>query len=93
MRRYDACLDARGVDDEHRLRDRLIAEPAAAPIRRVIVTVTDRIADPAGLWPSDFDLLTRLPGLAHIDVVATEARLGGGWLERAADAAARASRS
>ena len=41
-RQYDACLDARGVDDEHRLRDRLIAEPAAAPIRRVIVTVTDR---------------------------------------------------
>ena len=84
-RQYDACLDARGVDDEHRLRDRLIAEPAAAPIRRVIVTVTDRIADPAGLWPSDLDLLTRLPGLAHIDVVATEARLGGGWLERLAE--------
>ena len=84
-RQYNACLDARGVDDEHRLRDRLIAEPAAAPICRVIVTVTDRIADPAGLWPSDLDLLTRLPGLAHIDVVATEARLGGGWLERLAD--------
>ena len=48
----------------------------------MIVTVTDRLADPAGLWPSDFDLLARLPGLARLDVVATEARLGGGWLER-----------
>jgi ATP-dependent helicase/nuclease subunit B len=84
-RQYDAALDARGADDEHRLRDRLLDETPRHPIRRVIVTVTDRIADPAGLWPADLDLLTRLPGLAHLDVVATEARLGGGWLERVAE--------
>ena len=30
FRRYEACLEARDVDDEHRLRERLIAEPAAA---------------------------------------------------------------
>jgi RecB family exonuclease len=82
FRRYEACLEARHVDDEHRLRDRLIAEPPPHPVRQVIVTVTDRLADPAGLWPADFDLLTRLPGLERLDVVATEARLGGGWLER-----------
>jgi RecB family exonuclease len=82
FRRYEACLEARHADDEHRLRDRLIAEPAPHPVRQVIVTVTDRLADPAGLWPADFDLLTRLPGLERLDVVATEARLGGGWLER-----------
>ncbi|MGD9906869.1 MAG: PD-(D/E)XK nuclease family protein [Vicinamibacterales bacterium] len=82
FRRYEACLDARHADDEHTLRDRLIAEPAAAPLAHVIVTVPDRAADPAGLWPSDLDLLTRVPGLARLDVVATEARLGGGWLER-----------
>ena len=82
FRRYEACLDARHADDEHTLRDRLIAEPSPRPLGRVVVTVTDRIADPAGLWPADLDLLTRLPGLAHLDVVATEARLGGGWLER-----------
>jgi RecB family exonuclease len=82
FRRYEACLDARHVDDEHRLRDRLVAEAAPQPLRRVIVTVTDRLADPAGLWPADFDLLARLPGLEQLDVVATEARLGGGWLER-----------
>ena len=82
FRRYEACLEARHADDEHRLRDRLMAEPAPHPVRHVIVTVTDRLADPAGLWPADFDLLARLPGLERLDVVATEARLGGGWLER-----------
>ncbi len=63
FRRYEACLEARHVDDEHRLRDRLMAEPAPQPVQQVIVTVTDRLADPAGLWPADFDLLARLPGL------------------------------
>jgi len=82
FRRYEACLDRAHVDDEHTLRDRLIAEPAPTPLRHAVVTVTDRLADPAGLWPSDLDLLTRVPGLARLDVVATEARLGGGWLER-----------
>lgn len=82
FRRYEAGLEMWHADDEHRLRDRLIAEAAPQPVRRVIVTVTDRVADPAGLWPADFDLLARLPGLERLDVVATEARLGGGWLER-----------
>lgn len=82
FRRYDACLAERGVEDEHRLRERLIAASPERAIRHVVVTVPDRVADPMGLWPSDFDLLARLPGLTRIDVVATEARLGGGWLER-----------
>ena len=82
FRRYEACLDSRHVDHEHRLCERLMAEPSPQPVRQVIVTVTDCVADLAGLWPSDFDLLARLPGLARLDVVATEARLGGGWLER-----------
>ena len=79
---YEARVAASGREDEHTLRTRLIAEPTARPLRRVIVTVTDRVADPAGLWPSDLDLLARLPGLTHLDVVATETRLAGGWLER-----------
>jgi hypothetical protein len=82
FRRYETRLDAVEADDEHRLRDRLLAEASARPIRQVIVTVTDRLADPAGLWPSDFDLLARIPGLERLDVVASEARLAGGWLER-----------
>lgn len=82
FRGYEALAAASGRLDEHALRDRLLQEPAARPCRRVVITVTDRVADPAGLWPADLDLLTRLPGLTHLDVVATETRLAGGWLER-----------
>ena len=82
FRGYEVAVAASGHLDEHLLREHLLAEIPDRPIAQVIVTVTDRVADPAGLWPADIDLLTRLPGLARIDVVATEARLTGGWLER-----------
>ncbi len=82
FRGYEAGVVASGQLDEHGLREHLLAEVPDRPITQVVVTVTDRIADPAGLWPADIDLLTRLPGLTQIDVVATEARLTGGWLER-----------
>jgi len=82
FRGYDAGVAASGQYDEHGLREHLLAEVPERPIAQVILTVTDRIADPAGLWPADIDLLTRLPGLQRIDVIATEARLTGGWLER-----------
>jgi ATP-dependent helicase/nuclease subunit B len=75
VRESDGC-------DEHTLRERLIAEPAAAPIRHVIVTVADWIADDHGLFAADFDLLTRIPGLQSLDIVATEAILGSGFHER-----------
>ena len=38
--------------------------------------------NPGGLWRADFDLLTRLPGLERVDVVATEEQLATGLLER-----------
>lgn len=82
FRGYEARVAASGRLDEHALRDRLLGGTPARPLRRVVVTVTDRVADPAGLWPADLDLLARLPGLTHLDVVATETRLAGGWLER-----------
>lgn len=82
FRGYEAGAAASGRLDEHALRHRLLSEPPARPLTRVVVTVTDRIADPAGLWPSDLDLLTRLPGLERLDLVATETMLAAGWLER-----------
>jgi RecB family exonuclease len=75
LRESDGC-------DEHTLRERLIAEPAADPVRHVIVTVADWIADDQGLYVADFDLLTRIAGLERLDVVATEAMLGSGFHER-----------
>jgi hypothetical protein len=79
---YQARVAASGKCDEHVLRDLLTAEGAAEPVRHVIVTVGDWIADPFGLFVADFDLLTRLPGLESIDIVATEAELGAGFHER-----------
>lgn len=82
FRGYEARAAECGRLDEHALRERLLAEPLARPLTQVVVTVTDRIADPAGLWPADLDLLTRLPGLQRMDLVATETMLAAGWLER-----------
>ena len=55
------------------------------PLRHVVVTVADWIADPDGLFVADFDLLSRLPGLERIDIVVTEAVLGSGFHERVHD--------
>ncbi|MGE0043265.1 MAG: PD-(D/E)XK nuclease family protein [Vicinamibacterales bacterium] len=82
FRRYEEGVAHAEAADEHALRARLLDEPAARPFSAVVVTVGDRLADPDGLWPADFDLLARLPGLARLDVVATEATLAAGYLER-----------
>jgi RecB family exonuclease len=82
---YERRVVACGACDEHRLRDLLIVEPASTPIRRIVVTVPDWIADPDGLFVADFDLLARMPGLEAIDIVSTEAILGSGFHERLHD--------
>ena len=73
-----------GRIDEHGLRRLLTAPDAAVPAveTHVVVTVGDRTSDETGLWPADFDLLTRLPALTRVDVVATETRLAAGLGER-----------
>jgi RecB family exonuclease len=81
FRRYEAMLADRGVLDEHGLTAALLAAPSSR-FTHVIVGVGDRAGDEAGLWPSDFDLLTRIPGLARLEVVATHAVLNAGLLER-----------
>ena len=70
--------------DEHRLREYL-ENSTATCFERAIVTLPDHVASPAGLWPADYDLLSRLPGLRQIDVVATERVLSSGFLERLLD--------
>lgn len=82
FREYEATLDARVALDEHRLRAHVIAAGLARPWRHVILTVADQAAEPDGLWPADFDLLARLPGLARLDVIATVSVLDAGLHER-----------
>jgi RecB family exonuclease len=86
FRAYDAALAQAGLVDEHGVRDRLLSiEPGAAPLTSVVVAVADIAARPDGLWPADYDLLTRLPGLESLTVVATEALLATGYLTRLLD--------
>jgi len=81
FRGYEARLAEAASSDEHGLRLALLAAPSAR-VAHVVLAVGDRAGDPAGLWPADFDLLTRVAGLARLDVVATEAVLAAGFLER-----------
>ncbi|MBI3047141.1 MAG: PD-(D/E)XK nuclease family protein [Acidobacteria bacterium] len=68
--------------DEHRLRRQLMAEPAPRPWRHVVVAVGDRAWDLYGLYPADWDLLARIPGLERLDIVATDATVAGAVHER-----------
>ena len=86
FRGYAAALADAGLVDEHGLRARLLALDARAmPLASVVVAVPDLAATSEGLWPADYDLLTRIAGLESLTVVATEGLLGTGYLTRLLD--------
>jgi RecB family exonuclease len=82
FRGYERRADESRAFDEHRLRERLLSEAPAVPVSHIIVTVPDWIADQAGLYVADFDLLNRLPNLAALDIVSTDRVLASGFHER-----------
>jgi RecB family exonuclease len=82
FREYERAIAERGEVDEHRLRARLLTQPSSRPLRRLVVSIPDQAASPGGLFPADYDLLTRLPGLESLLIVATEAMLASGYLSR-----------
>ena len=82
FRGYERRVQISGACDEHVLRELLMDRPSSMPIREIVVTLGDWIADPAGLYLADFDLLTRLPGLEAVDVLATTALLESGFHQR-----------
>ena len=75
-----------GRIDEHALRSLLLSSSPPGRYRHIVVTVADQAAGPRGLWPADFDLLSRLPGVERVDILATERLLASGWHERLHDA-------
>jgi RecB family exonuclease len=79
---FERLTDASGRVDEHLLRRHLLEHVAPQPWRHVVVAVGDRASDAYGLWPADWDLLARVPGLERLDVVATEATVSGVLHER-----------
>lgn len=81
-RAYEAALLRADGLDEHRLRRLLLERPLSRPLTHVIVATGDEVSGEGGLWPVDFDLLARLPGLRRLDIVATEEQLASGLYER-----------
>jgi len=82
FREFERRCDEAGGVDEHGIRERLLAAEGDQPWRHAIVAVRDRAADRYGLYPVDWDLLARLPGLQRVDVVVTDATLAGRFHER-----------
>lgn len=82
FRAFERLTHESDAIDEHLLRRRLVAEAAPQPWRHVVVAVGDRVSDPYGLCPADWDLLARVPGLERLDVVATDTTVAGALHER-----------
>ena len=82
FRVYEARRDTTGAVDEYTLRTKLLETIPTRPLRHIVVTVGERSVDPAGLWPADLALLTQLPLLEQIDIVATHATIAAGLLDR-----------
>jgi RecB family exonuclease len=80
---YERAVEASEGLDEHALRRRLLADPAAAlDFNELIVAVADHPADPSGLWPVDFDLAGRLAGIATVRIVMTDEAHDAGFRDR-----------
>jgi len=82
FRGYESRRDAADAVDESALRLRLLQTEPVRPLRHIVVTVGERSTDPSGLWPADLELLTRIPLLEQVDIVATHATIAAGLLER-----------
>ena len=82
FRGYEEKRDATGAFDEYALRAKLLEVPLVSPLRQIVVTVGERSVDPFGLWPADLALLTQLPLLEQVDIVATHATIAAGLLDR-----------
>jgi RecB family exonuclease len=82
FRHFEQLVDATGRMDEHRLRRQLLATPASDPWQHIVLAVGDVASDRHGLCAADWDLLSRLPGLERLDIVATDAAVAGAFHER-----------
>jgi RecB family exonuclease len=82
FRHFERLVSATDRLDDYALRRQLISEHAVDPWRHVVLAVGDHAIDRHGLFPADWDLLTQIPGLERIDVVATDTGVAGAFHER-----------
>ena len=81
FRAFERQVDEHG-SDEHDRREWIATTPASRPYRHVVLAVSDAAFDPFGLYPADWDLLTRVPKLERLDAVVTDTMLAGALHER-----------
>lgn len=79
--KYERSVDASGGVDEHGCLRQFLTPDFFPPHTHIVVAVADHPSDPRGLWPADFDLLGRCPGL-DIDVIVTDELHDAGFRER-----------
>ncbi len=82
FREFERQCAASGGIDEHAMHEQLLARAAGHPWRHIVLAVRDRAGDRYGLYPVDWDLLSRVPGLERLDVVVTDTTLAGAFHER-----------
>ena len=82
FRHFERLVETTDRIDDHALRHLLIDESAPDPWRHVVLAVGDDASDRQGLFQADWDLLTRVPGLERIDIVATDTTVAGAFHER-----------
>jgi RecB family exonuclease len=82
FRYFEQLMAATGRMDEHGLRRHVRETPAADPWHHLVLAVGDASSDRYGLHAADWDLLSKLPGLARLDIVATDAVVAGAFHER-----------
>jgi RecB family exonuclease len=82
FRHFERLVATTGRVDEHLLRSRLIAEAPARPWRHLVLGVGDHTSDRHGLRTAHWDLLSRVPGLERVDLVATSGTVAGAFHER-----------
>jgi RecB family exonuclease len=82
FRAYESRMRDANAIDEHGVRAHIAGTPASSPLRHLVVAIADRPFDPDGYWPADVALFTTLPGLERLDILATEAMLDAGFLDR-----------
>lgn len=83
--RFESLVATSGRLDEHAIRRRLLQSTGTSEFRRMVLTIADQTAERTGLWAADYDVLARKAGIERIEVVATEAMLSTGYLERIHD--------
>src|SRR5207253_3037747 len=82
FREFERRCAASGGIDEHAMHAQLMTTAADHPWRHIVLAVRDRAGDRYGLYPVDWDLLARIPGLERLDVVVTDTTLAGAFHER-----------